>query len=102
MMSIPNVHFSHTAVPSFSAGLCSRGPLKRLGSPAIKREKLKIKEGGGSMAEREEEDKGSQLAVFPLHSTTTLNILTAQKSRLGIEFFSKLKRSADGGELLVR
>lgn len=54
------------------------------------------------MAEREEEDKGSQLAVFPLHSTTTLNILTAQKSRLGIEFFSKLKRSADGGELLVR
>ncbi len=53
MMNIPNVHFSHTAVPSFIAGPCSRGPLKRLSSPALKREKLKIKEGGGWTAERE-------------------------------------------------
>lgn len=52
MMNIPNVHFFHTAVPSFIAALCSRGPLKRLSSPAIKRKKLKIKEGGGWMAER--------------------------------------------------
>ena len=78
MMNIPNVHFPHTAVPSFIAGPCSRGPLKRLSSPAIKREKLKIKEGGGWMAVREEEDKGSQLSLFPLHSTTAPNILTAQ------------------------
>lgn len=31
------------------------------------------------MAVREEEDKGSQLALFPLHSTTALNILTVQR-----------------------
>lgn len=79
MMNIPNVHFSHTAVPSFIAGPCSRGPLKRLSSLAIKREKLKIKEGGGWTAVREKEDKGSQFSLFPLHSTTAPNILTAQR-----------------------
>lgn len=75
MMNIPNVHFSLTAVPSFIAGPCSRGPLKRLSSQAIKKEKLKIKEGAGRRAAREEGDKGSRLALFPLHSTTVLNIL---------------------------
>lgn len=31
------------------------------------------------MAVREEEDKGSQLSLFPLHSTTAPNILTAHR-----------------------
>lgn len=66
MMNIPNVHFSHTAVPSFIAGPCSRGSLKRLSSQAIKKEKLKIKEGGGCIAVREEKDKGSQTLYIPI------------------------------------
>lgn len=39
------------------------------------------------MAVREEEDKGSQLALFPLHSTTALNILTAQTANTMIFTF---------------
>lgn len=59
-MNIPNVSFSHTAVPSFTAAPCNRGPLKRVSSPAIKKaKKLKIQDGNGCIAVREEKDKGS-------------------------------------------
>lgn len=40
------------------------------------------------MAVREEEDKGSQLALFPLHSTTALNILIAQSQHYEFDIFS--------------
>lgn len=96
MMNIPNVHFPPTAVPSFIAGPCSRGPLKRLNSLAIKRQKLKIKEGGGWMAVREEKDKGSQLALFHLHSTTVLNISTAQSQQCECNSFFLLFQSNEG------
>lgn len=39
------------------------------------------------MAAREEEDKGSQLVLFPLHSTTALNILTAKSQSYEFYFF---------------
>lgn len=55
---------SHTAVPSFIAGPCSRGPLKRTQLNSNKKEKLKIKEVGGWIAAREEKDKGSQTLFF--------------------------------------
>lgn len=85
---------SHTAVPSFIAGPCSRGPLKRTQLNSNKKEKLKIKEVGGWIAAREEKDKGSQTLFFFYH---VMFQNYTKYSNISIFFFLLwLKR--DGGE----
>lgn len=67
MMNIPNVSFSHTAVPSFTAAPCNRGPLKRVSSPAIKKEEIKNKRREWmNTSEEGKRTKGHKLFLFPV------------------------------------